>query len=212
MTRVPDPVGIRNRVRVPLLDGEASGLFVSFTGFTPAEEHFAIVLGTPDPDQPLVRLHSECITGDVFGSQLCDCGHQLKEAVRRLARDGGYLLYLRQEGRGIGLYAKLDAYELQQRGLDTFEANNHLNYADDPRDFGGAAAMLRALGARRVRLLTNNPGKVEQLERHGIAVAETIPTGVYVNPRNRAYLQAKIRKHRHRIALVDGQEPGPDAA
>jgi GTP cyclohydrolase II len=207
-----DPVGIRNRVRIPLLDGEASGLFVSFTGLAPGEEHFAVALGTPDPDQPLVRVHSECITGDVFASQLCDCGRQLQEAIRRLARDGGYLVYLRQEGRGIGLYAKLDAYELQQRGFDTFEANNHLNYPDDPRDFGCAAAMLRALGVRRARLLTNNPSKVEQLERHGIAIAETIPTGVYVNHHNRAYLQAKIRKHRHLIALADDKEPGSDAA
>ena len=212
MNVISDPVAIRNRVRIPLLDGEASGLFISFTGFAPGEEHFAVALGTPDPEQPLVRVHSECITGDVFASQLCDCGHQLKESIRRLARDGGYLVYLRQEGRGIGLYAKLDAYELQQRGFDTFEANNRLNYPEDPRDFGGAAAMLRALGVRRARLLTNNPGKVEQLERHGIAVAEAIPTGVYANPHNRAYLQAKISKHRHRIALIDGKEPSSDAA
>jgi len=212
VNRPPDPVEIRNRVRIPLLDGEASGLFVSFAGLAPGEEHFAVALGTPDPVQPLVRVHSECITGDVFASQLCDCGQQLKEAIRRLHRDGGYLVYLRQEGRGIGLYAKLDAYELQGRGLDTYEANNHLNFPDDPRDFGCAAAMLRALGVARVRLLTNNPGKVEQLERHGIAVAETIPTGVFVNRHNRAYLQAKVRKHRHRIALAEAKEPSPDAA
>src|SRR4029079_9707069 len=145
-------------------------------GFAPAEEHFAIVLGTPDPDLPLVRLHSECITGDVFGSQLCDCVHQLKEAVRRLAREGGYLLYLRQEGRGIGLYAKLDAYQLQSEGLDTYAANVALGYAADERDYAAAAQMLLALGLPTVRLLSNNPDKSVQLNRHGVTVVEEVPT------------------------------------
>ena len=117
-----------------------------------------------------MRLHSECLTGDVFGSQRCDCGPQLREAVERIATAGGFLLYLRQEGRGIGLYAKLDAYALQDDGLDTYDANLALGFGADERDYTVAAQMLLALGVRRVALLTNNPDKVHQLERLGIEV------------------------------------------
>jgi GTP cyclohydrolase II len=201
-------IRVRNRIAIPILDGRSRGLFCSFVGFGRYEEHFAIAIGEPAGGPPLVRIHSECITGDVFGSELCDCGKQLREAMDRLDAEGGYLLYLRQEGRGIGLYAKLDAYELQANGLDTFEANRRLNLPDDARDFGCAAEMLRALGAARIRLLTNNPAKVEQLAAHGIEVAEVVSTGVFASPHNRRYLEAKTR-HRHRIEL-DRPAPRPN--
>lgn len=155
----------------------------------------------PGAQPPLVRVHSECLTGDVFGSLLCDCGPQLHEAISCFAREGGILLYLRQEGRGIGLYAKLSAYALQKKGLDTFEANRHLNLPEDARSFEPAAQMLSALGVPRVRLLTNNPDKASQLERYGIGIESTIPTGVYLNPNNRRYLEAKVRHKQHTIPL-----------
>jgi GTP cyclohydrolase II len=152
-------------------------------------------------DVPLVRPHSECLTGDVFGSERCDCGPQLREAVQRIADTGGYLLYLRQEGRGIGLYAKLDAYALQDGGLDTYEANVALGRGEDERDYTAAAQMLHALGADRVRLLTNNPDKAAQLTAHGITVAERVPTGVHVSSSNVRYLRAKVEHTGHTLAL-----------
>jgi GTP cyclohydrolase II len=172
----------------------------SFNGLVDAREHLALGLGdragsldrhTPDAPVPLVRPHSECLTGDVFGSQRCDCGPQLREAVERIAGAGGILLYLRQEGRGIGLYTKLDAYALQDTGLDTYEANIALGHREDERDYTAAAQMLRALGANRVVLLSNNPDKAEQLSRLGVVVTERVPTGVYLSPANAGYLAAK---------------------
>ena len=139
----------------------------------------------------LVRLHSECLTGDVLGSERCDCGPQLREAVGRLDRAGGYLLYLRQEGRGIGLYAKLDAYQLQSDGLDTYAANVALGYAADERDYAAAAQMLLALGLPAVRLLSNNPDKSVQLNRHGVTVVEEVPTAVHLSSANARYLATK---------------------
>ena len=139
----------------------------------------------------LTRLHSECLTGDVFGSQRCDCGAQLRESVERLDAAGGYLLYLRQEGRGIGLYAKLDAYVLQDTGLDTYEANVALGYGADERDYTVAAQMLGALGVDRIALLSNNPDKATQLSRLGITVANRVPTGVHLSDANAHYLATK---------------------
>ena len=150
-----------------------------------------------DGPPPLVRPHSECLTGDVFGSQRCDCGPQLREAVERIAAAGGFLLYLRQEGRGIGLYAKLDAYALQDAGLDTYEANLALGYAEDERDYTVAAQMLQALGVTRVALLSNNPDKAEQLSRLGVTVTERVPTAVHLSPANAGYLAAKARRGAH---------------
>jgi GTP cyclohydrolase II len=150
---------------------------------------------------PLVRAHSECLTGDVFGSERCDCGPQLREAVERIGEAGGYLLYLRQEGRGIGLYAKLDAYALQDLGMDTYEANRALGHADDERDYTAAAQMLHALGAGVVDLLTNNPDKAAQLRRHGVTVRQVQPTAVHVSDANVRYLQAKIAHTAHTITL-----------
>jgi GTP cyclohydrolase II len=150
---------------------------------------------------PLVRLHSECLTGDVFGSQRCDCGPQLREAVERIERTGGYLLYLRQEGRGIGLYAKLDAYALQEQGMDTYEANRALGHGDDERDYTAAAQMLDVLGVTTVDLLTNNPDKPAALRAAGVEVREVIPTGVYASAANVRYLAAKVEQTRHTIEL-----------
>ena len=153
----------------------------------------------PDGSRPaLVRLHSECLTGDIFASARCDCGKQLHEAIDLLSEEGGILLYLRQEGRGIGLYAKLDAYRLQDKGIDTYTANRWLNLPEDARNYTVGARMLQALGVERIRLMTNNPDKVAQLIAAGIDVAEIRRTGVYVTDTNRAYLQAKF-EHRHMI-------------
>jgi GTP cyclohydrolase II len=177
-------------------DGFATTASVfTFNGLVDGREHLALGLGNwkeaLDREPTLVRPHSECLTGDVFGSQRCDCGPQLREAVERIAGVGGFLLYLRQEGRGIGLYTKLDAYALQDKGLDTYEANLALGHGEDERDYTPAAQMLRALGANRVALLTNNPDKAEQLTRLGVQVSEVVPTGVYLSPANAGYLAAK---------------------
>src|SRR4051812_47350260 len=187
---------IRTRVTVPLrfADGYATTAeVITFTGLADDKEHLALALGdVTGAEVPLVRPHSECLTGDVFGSERCDCGPQLREAVERIAAVGGYLLYLRQEGRGIGLYAKLDAYALQDLGLDTYAANRALGHADDERDYTAAAQMLDALGATKVKLLTNNPDKVAQLEGLGITVDQTQPTGVHLSRSNARYLRAKV--------------------
>ena len=162
------------------------------------EEHVALVIGAFGGKPPLVRLHSECLTGDVFGSLKCDCGPQLKEALRLIgAAGGGVLLYLRQEGRGIGLANKLRAYALQDRGLDTVEANQRLGFADDERDYSHAAAMLRELGIDRVRLLTNNPAKADGLAAAGIAIVERVAHHMPANPHNADYLAVKRRKSGH---------------
>ena len=150
---------------------------------------------------PLIRPHSECLTGDVFGSERCDCGPQLREAVERIAVAGGYLLYLRQEGRGIGLYSKLDAYALQDAGVDTYEANLALGHGEDERSYVAAAQMLHALGVSRVALLSNNPDKARQLRSCGVTVVEQVPTGVYVSAANHRYLETKARRGRHTLDL-----------
>jgi GTP cyclohydrolase II len=197
---------VRTQVTVPLRfpDGFATTARVfSFHGLVDGREHLAFGLGDragpldrhpADAPAPLVRPHSECLTGDVFGSRRCDCGPQLREAVERITGEGGFLLYLRQEGRGIGLYTKLDAYALQDTGLDTYEANVALGHAEDERDYTAAAQMLGALGADRVALLTNNPDKVDQLTRLGLTVTQRVPTGVYLSPTNAGYLAAKASR------------------
>jgi GTP cyclohydrolase II len=196
------PASVRARVTVPIrLAGvETVAEVVTFDGLLDGLEHLAVVLGEPS-DVPLVRLHSECLTGDVLGSGRCDCGPQLHEAVERIEAAGGYLLYLRQEGRGIGLYAKLDAYLLQDRGLDTYDANLALGYAADARDYTAAAQMLTALGVDRLALLTNNPDKAAQLDAHGIEVAERVPTAVHLTASNRRYLSAKADRGSHALEL-----------
>ncbi|MFH0180484.1 GTP cyclohydrolase II [Streptomyces cacaoi] len=197
----------RARVRVPLRfpDGySVDAELVTFHGLADGQEHVAVVLGEPAPGvTPLVRLHSECLTGDVFGSARCDCGPQLREAVERIAVTGGVLLYLRQEGRGIGLYNKLDAYALQDQGLDTYEANAALGLPEDDRDYTAAAQMLRALGITSLDLLSNNPDKADQLRDLGIDVQERVPTGVFTTPHNVRYLRAKVLQTQHTLPLAD---------
>ena len=197
----------RTRVTVPLrfADGYAvTAEVVTFHGLVDGAEHLALVFGDAGAwDVPLVRMHSECLTGDVFGSVRCDCGPQLREAVERIAEVGGVLLYLRQEGRGIGLYNKLDAYALQDRGLDTYQANTALGFAEDARDYTAAAQMLAALGVDELDLLSNNPDKVEQLADLGVTVRSTTSTGVFASDSNLRYLHAKVEHTRHRIDLGD---------
>jgi GTP cyclohydrolase II len=203
---------VRTQVTVPLRfpDGYATTARVySFHGLVDGREHLAFGLGDratagradDDLPPPLVRPHSECLTGDVFGSQRCDCGPQLREAVERIADAGGYLLYLRQEGRGIGLYAKLDAYALQDGGLDTYEANVALGRGADERDYTVAAQMLAALGVSRVALLSNNPDKAAQLGRLGVTVVDRVLTGVHLSPTNAGYLAAKVARADHALDL-----------
>jgi GTP cyclohydrolase II len=209
MSTRPPPATIRTQLVIPLefADGYAADARVfTFHGLVDGREHLALGLGdrvrpvvSPDDDPPLVRLHSECLTGDVFGSQRCDCGPQLRESVERISDTGGYLLYLRQEGRGIGLYRKLDAYLLQDGGLNTYEANLALGCAADARDYTPAAQMLRALGESSVDLLSNNPDKADQLEGLGITVTERVPTMVHLSPANRRYLAAKAMHGSHSL-------------
>ena len=202
---------IRTQVELPLrfADGFAVAARVfTFDGLVDDREHLAFALGdrtAPHPADerplPLIRPHSECLTGDVFGSQRCDCGPQLREAVERIAEAGGYLLYLRQEGRGIGLYSKLDAYGLQDAGVDTYDANVALGHGEDERSYVAAAQMLHAVGVSRVALLSNNPDKARQLRSCGVTVVEQVPTGVYVSAANLRYLETKARRGRHTLEL-----------
>ncbi|MDQ1745062.1 MAG: cyclohydrolase [Pseudonocardiales bacterium] len=206
---------VRRQLMLPLrfADGYVTTARVfSFDGLVDGREHLALGLGgyadgppAREPGAvPLVRPHSECLTGDVLGSQRCDCGPQLREAVERITDSGGFLLYLRQEGRGIGLYAKLDAYALQDAGLDTYQANLALGYAEDERDYTVAAQMLRALGVSRLALLSNNPDKAAQLGRLGLTVTERVPTDQHLSAINARYLAAKAGHGGHTL--------GPPAA
>ena len=190
-------VEIVARAKLPLDDMPPTQI-VAFRASDDGQEHVALVVGAFGGKPPLVRLHSECLTGDVFGSLKCDCGPQLREALHIIGNaGGGVLLYLRQEGRGIGLVNKIRAYSLQDRGLDTVEANQRLGFADDERDYGHAAAMLRALGIDEVRLLTNNPSKVRELEAAGIKVAERLAHQMPANPHNADYLATKRKRSGH---------------
>ena len=169
-------------------------------------DHVALVMGDmAGPDPVLMRVHSECLTGDAFGSLRCDCGPQLDAALRAIAERGwGVVLYLRQEGRGIGLHAKIQAYHLQDQGADTLEANLMLGLPADARNYRIASTMLNALGVSDVCLLSNNPDKAEQLEKYGINVVERMPLVVGVGSSNRAYLQTKVDRMGHQIDL-DGE-------
>jgi 3,4-dihydroxy 2-butanone 4-phosphate synthase / GTP cyclohydrolase II len=176
------------------------GTFEMFVYETPEhKEHVALTLGAIDEGGPvLVRAHSECLTGDVLGSSRCDCGEQLDDSLRFLQEQGrGILLYLRQEGRGIGLANKISAYALQEQGLDTVEANLALGLPEDMRDYRVAAEMLLDLGVWRACLITNNPAKIEGLERYGVEVVERIPLGISPNPSNVGYLRTKREKMGH---------------
>jgi GTP cyclohydrolase II len=197
-----------SEARVPLADAEN----VRIVSFRPADggpEQLAILVGEPERHHaPLARLHSECFTGDFLGSLRCDCGDQLRGAIRRMEHEGGgVLLYLAQEGRGIGLTNKLRAYMMQDGGLDTVDANHHLGFANDERDYWAAAAMLRQVGIDRVRLLTNNPAKIAQLERYGIEVTGRVPHIFAANAHNRGYLLTKAVRSGHMLAMDDLQPP-----
>ncbi|MBY4675538.1 GTP cyclohydrolase II [Marinobacterium arenosum] len=172
---------------------------VGFDDETTGKEHVALVFGEPGGDQPaLARVHSECLTGDALFSLRCDCGFQLQEALKRIAEEGsGVLLYLRQEGRGIGLLNKIRAYHLQDGGADTVEANEALGFEADMRDYSMCQPMLDHLGIKRVRLMTNNPRKVKALEKFGVSVAERVPLQVGKNRHNENYLATKMGKLGH---------------
>ena len=190
---------IVSRARLPNRFTERAEI-VAFRADGDTTEHVALLIGAPSGQPPLVRVHSECLTGDALGSLKCDCGPQLADALAAIAEAGwGILLYLRQEGRGIGLVNKLRAYALQDQGFDTVDANHRLGFDDDERSFAVAARMLEALGQREIRLLTNNPRKAETLAAEGIAVAERVPLRTGANPHNQAYLATKRDRSGHQL-------------
>jgi 3,4-dihydroxy 2-butanone 4-phosphate synthase / GTP cyclohydrolase II len=187
-----------NVVKMPTDFGEFDCHLYRIT--TDGTHHLALTKGVIDPEKPtLVRVHSECLTGDVFQSQRCDCGGQLAAALEHLSTVGGVLLYLRQEGRGIGLPAKIHAYKLQEEGLDTIEANEKLGFASDLRDYGMGAQILYDLGVRKMRLLTNNPKKVIGLEGYGLEIVEQVPISLPANPHNLKYLETKRLRMGHTL-------------
>jgi GTP cyclohydrolase II len=193
---------IAARARLPIEASEDAEI-VAFRSADDTREHVALVIGRQDGDRPpLVRLHSECLTGDILGSLKCDCGPQLDAALAAIAQEAasggwGVLLYLRQEGRGIGLINKLRAYRLQDEGFDTVDANNRLGLPTEARDFPVAARMLALLGVHAIRLMTNNPAKVEALEAEGVSVAERVPHQLPSNPHNQRYLATKRDRAGH---------------
>jgi 3,4-dihydroxy 2-butanone 4-phosphate synthase/GTP cyclohydrolase II len=164
-------------------------------------EHLALVKGEWEPEEPvMVRVHSSCMTGDIFGSKRCDCGSQLHKAMEMIEKEGkGVIVYMNQEGRGIGLLNKLKAYKLQEEGMDTVEANHHLGFKMDERDYGIGAQILRALGVRKIRLLTNNPRKRAGLSGYGLEIVENIPLIIPPNPFNEKYLKTKKEKMGHHL-------------
>ncbi len=197
-----------HRAAETLIPTEHGGEFtmIAFENDVDSLTHIALVKGDIDPEQPvLVRVHSECMTGDIFGSLRCDCGDQLHRAMAMVAGEGaGVIIYLRQEGRGIGLVNKLKAYELQQKqGIDTVEANLKLGFKDDLRDYGIGAQMLRNIGVRKMKLLTNNPKKMVGLEGYGLSIVEQIPIEIEPNEYNRCYLECKKLKMGHLLQLSE---------
>ncbi|ELI0636265.1 GTP cyclohydrolase II [Vibrio harveyi] len=194
------------RARVDFKVGANSNIdaeILSFRGLKTDKEHVAIIFKQADQtqDMPLVRMHSECLTGDVFHSSRCDCGEQLEETINRMGESGGIILYLRQEGRGIGLYNKIDAYRLQSQGMNTYEANNHLGFDDDLRDFTEAAQMLEALEVGKIRLVTNNPKKIRELSEYGIEITEVVNTSAHIKDGNENYLKAKVSHGKHHLKV-----------
>jgi len=188
------------QANVPL-EGAENARILAWRPSDGGKEHLAIVVGEIDPTEPvLIRLHSECFTGDLLGSLRCDCGVQLRGAIAEIARQGsGVLLYLAQEGRGIGLVNKLRAYELQDEGFDTIDANEQLGFDADERIYAPAATVLSRMGIKRVRLMTNNPHKISQLERYGIEVAERVAHSFPANGHNENYLRTKAERAGHML-------------
>lgn len=186
--------------KLPTVHGDM--MILAYKADNSPDEHVAVIQGTIDPDVPtLVRVHDQCVTGDVFGSMRCDCGEQKEIALDRIGREGGVFLYMRQEGRGIGLHNKLRAYELQDQGMDTVDANLALGFPADRRDYGIGMQILRDIGVRKIRLLTNNPAKRAGLEAYGLEVVERIPIETTPNEFNIRYLDTKRRRMGH---LLDG--------
>ncbi len=197
---------VRREVEVPMPTRFGEFAMVAYTTSVDDRQHVALVRGDIDPDEPtLVRVHSECMTGDLFHSLRCDCGEQLEAALAQIQREGrGVLLYMRQEGRGIGLINKLKAYRLQDEGADTVEANHRLGFGDDLREYGIGAQILRDLGVRRMKLMTNNPRKLVGLEGYGLELEGREALEAAPNPRNRRYLQTKKDRMGHMLEQLDG--------
>jgi len=194
-------VSVVAKTKLPTRHGEFQA--IAYKSSAEDGEHLALVYGDIHTDEPvLVRVHSECLTGDVLGSQRCDCGEQLDEALKRITREGrGVLIYMRQEGRGIGFHNKLKAYALQDTGMDTVEANICLGFKEDLRDYGTGAQILADLGLHNIILLTNNPRKVVGLEGYGLTVVTTMPIIIEPNEHNRRYLETKQKKMGHMLKL-----------
>jgi len=192
--------------RLPTPYGEFT--VIAYRSRTDPDEHLALVMGDVATDDPvLVRVHSQCLTGDVFGSLRCDCGDQIKMAMQKIAAEGrGVVLYLRQEGRGIGIHNKIKAYALQDQGLDTVEANVELGFEPDQRDYGIGAQILADLGVRNMRLLTNNPKKMSGLASYGLTIAEQLPITIEPNPHNRRYLSTKQKKMGHLLKISESPD------
>jgi len=190
-------IALIEKVRLPTEYGDFS-LYL-YKSLIDGSNHLALVRGRLTNKPTLVRVHSQCITGDIFSSQRCDCGHQLKEALRLIGKEGGVLLYMAQEGRGIGLENKIRAYKLQEEGLDTVEANQALGFASDLRDYGIGAQILADLGLKKIRLLTNNPKKIIGLEGYGLKIVERVPIKIEYSQENKKYLETKKIKLDHII-------------
>ncbi len=203
---------VQTQIEVPCSHhghGRNTPLFVTFNNLSDKKEHIALVYSgkvwTPEENTgtaPLVRIHSKCLTGDTFGSRLCDCGPQLQYAQQTIGEHGGVLLYMDQEGRGIGLYNKLKCYFLKAtQGLDTYEANRHLNFPDDLRDYAPAAEMLTALHISRIQLMTNNPDKAQQIAEQGVDISAIANTPTFETEENHDYLACKKKKTQHNLNI-----------
>jgi GTP cyclohydrolase II len=199
MTLKEDAPAIRARVKLNIKD-DIPAEILSYTGLVDNKEHIAIVFNSADKQQksPLVRVHSECLTGDLFHSSRCDCGEQLDESINIMKDKGGIILYLRQEGRGIGLYNKLDAYLFQEKGIDTYEANRKLGFNDDERNYDDAINMLKAMKVLSIHLLTNNPLKIDAIGKE-IFVESIQNTKTYLKRDNKNYLLAKYELSDHQL-------------
>jgi len=199
---IETPAGALRSIAEAKLPTEFAEFRIKVYGADDGKEHVVITLGDLSGEPPLVRVHSECLTGDALFSLRCDCGFQLHAALSKIAAEGrGVVLYLRQEGRGIGLGNKIRAYALQDKGADTVEANHQLGFPADAREYGLAIELLRELGLERIRLMTNNPRKLDALSSDGIEITERVPVESGRNPHNEAYLRAKAAKLGHLLNL-----------